>query len=1042
MSFNQPAVQIFLLCHVVFIFTQFPVLIRCCHDNERTSLLSFKSSLSDPSGRLSSWKGKDCCTWNGVHCSNDSFHVIKVDLRNLKPSKFTRNVYSEVIQTSSDSSGALNGTISPALFNLFHLNYLDLSNNNFDYSKIHNNFSNLKSLEYLNLSNSMFSGSITYQFANLYSLQYLDISCSITIFDFSSFSLSISTYKQPYKASYNYSTSYLSTSHVSSTNISWLRGLTNLKVLNLTGVDPSASSTALIKNWAEPISNLVNLRELSLSDCNISGPIPVHVLRKLSRLSLLRMDSNPLNSQIPVHLANFTSLSVLDLNNCQLKGLVPYLPQLVYLDVSINSELIVDLAHMFVHQWPNLQVLSITTTNVTGSIPESISNAPALIYLFASHCSIQGSLPASISKLSRLQNIDLSFNNITGHIPSSVSNLKSLYTLSLVENNMHGPIPKSLCQISSLKYLVLRSNKLSGSIPSCIAWLQELQIFDVVGNNLDGNVSFRYLFQQSNPTGISLSANLLEVEMDVDYSLTSKFQRLETLALQRCNLKGYIPLSICNMTQLLMLDMSFNNLIGSIPLCIFKLPYLSYLDLSRNKLVGTLPRSLYLTLLYPLSLMNLASNRLQGLLPLPPRNVGVFDLSENNFTGEITNDIVKRLLSAVYVSLSNNKLSGPIPSTICSKGNRLGVLDLSKNKLYGTIPSTLKYCDSLVSLNLGANNLTGNIPNDLDRAKNLKFLQLYENNLDGTFPSFIQQLENLEVISLWSNNLEGGIPAFVGSLSNLKIISLRSNTFNGSIPKEITSLRTLQFLDLSKNNLSGPIPEKIGKLEMLTSISRTSMLVGDLVSLVYSTVELQIQWKKGTAQLGMVHTYNTGIDLSRNFLKGNIPKDICQLKGLKMLNLSHNHLHGEIPMNVGNMTGLESLDLSFNNLSGLIPVSIASIDPLSTLDLSYNNLSGMIPREDHLDTLSTDGSAYIGNTLLCGYPTTKRCEQVDLSISLSNEEDTNVTWEFYGVVAIGYGTGFVSLFLVLILKKEKWWFPYWRLVDSVALRIAGCVLKY
>ncbi|KAI3942265.1 hypothetical protein MKW92_006432 [Papaver armeniacum] len=885
-------------------------------------------------GRLSSWRGKNCCNWKGIHCSNDTLRVIKVDLRNPKPDNFMRNLYSDVIS---------------------------ISYNNFDYSKIHNQFFKLKSLVYLNLSNSMFSSPIKNQFANLSTLQYLDLSCSSVIFDFSSFSYSILTLE----GSYNYTSSYLTTSHVSSTDISWLRGLINLKVLSLTGVDLSVASSVLSTNSVEPISVLSNLRELSLSSCSISGPFPLHEFHNLSHLSHLRMDSNPLSSPIPIQLANFTSLTVLDLNNCQLQGSMPYLPQLQYLDVSVNNDLIVDLVHIF--------------------------------------------------------------NYLNGYIPHSISNLRNLQALNLIQNGLHGPMPKSICEISSLAILLVRDNNLSGSVPSCIVKLRILQVFDVTGNNLTGAISFRSLFLELNPVWISLSSNSLDVNIDVNYSLTSEFEQLQTLGLQDCNLKGYIPTFICKMTQLALLDLSFNNLIGSIPSCIFKLPHLSYLDLSNNNLEGTLPHSISLSQEYPISVLQLQSNKLRGPLPLPPKNVGLLDISDNEFSGEISKEVSERLSNAVHVSLSDNNLSGSIHSAICSRGSSLKVLEISKNKLSGRIPSTIKYCSSLVSLNLGANSLTGNIPNELEKAKDLKFLQLYENNLNGTFPTFIQQFQYLQVLNLWSNNLEGGIPHFLGSLSNLRIISLRSNMFNGSIPKEITDLHKLQFLDLSNNKLSGSVPEKMGNLEMLKSLSNNSLVVGDVISLVYLGVELQIQWKKATEQLGIVHTYNTGIDLSRNFLEGNIPKDICLLKGLKMLNLSHNNLNGVIPMNVGNMAGLESLDLSFNRLSGNIPLSLTSIDPLSTLDLSYNNLSGMIPRGAHFDLVSLDGSAYVGNTMLCGHPTNKICEQL----------------VFYAAFSVGIGTGFWGFILVLLLLliKKRWWMGYWRFVDTVALIITGYVLK-
>ncbi|PVH48453.1 hypothetical protein PAHAL_4G332800 [Panicum hallii] len=49
------------------------------------------------------------------------------------------------------------------------------------------------------------------------------------------------------------------------------------------------------------------------------------------------------------------------------------------------------------------------------------------------------------------------------------------------------------------------------------------------------------------------------------------------------------------------------------------------------------------------------------------------------------------------------------------------------------------------------------------------------------------------------------------------------------------------------------------------------------------------------------------IDLSRNQLTGNIPKEIGALSSLKALNLSGNHIDGSIPEEIGNLGSLEDL---------------------------------------------------------------------------------------------------------------------------------------
>ncbi|GLU07113.1 hypothetical protein SLE2022_240860 [Rubroshorea leprosula] len=79
---------------------------NACYEAERGVLLSFKSHLLDPSNRLSSWQGQNCCSWHGIRCS-DSLHVTKLDLRNPNPERLIINGNSELVSISDSNFTAI-----------------------------------------------------------------------------------------------------------------------------------------------------------------------------------------------------------------------------------------------------------------------------------------------------------------------------------------------------------------------------------------------------------------------------------------------------------------------------------------------------------------------------------------------------------------------------------------------------------------------------------------------------------------------------------------------------------------------------------------------------------------------------------------------------------------------------------------------------------------------------------------------------------------------------------------------------------------------
>ncbi|KAM7477948.1 hypothetical protein LguiA_026161 [Lonicera macranthoides] len=938
-----------------------------CHNNEHAALIQFKQSLSlcenasgDPSAypKVASWKlerDSDCCTWDGVECNKDTGHVIGLVLN------------SSFLFGSIDSNSSL--------FNLVHLQTLNLADNDFNYSRIPSEIVRFSMLSTLNLSWSVFYGQIPSEISGLSKLVSLDLSRNN---DFAYYPRFLKLEKPGLRG--------------------LVQNLTKLKELYLSHVDISSQVP-------ESLGNLTSLRSLILRNCRLYGEFPTAIFHLPNLEILSALDNENLTGSLPEFNRN-SPLKILALSYTNFSGVLPY---------SIGN-------------LSSLSKLDLSACQFSSYLPDSLNNLTLLTNLFLDYNQFNGPIPI-LESLSQLTTLSLSLNkldggdlfwlgkltklteldliglaNLSGDIPSSFANLTQLEIINLPDNQLAGEIPSWLTNLTEAIYIDLANNQFQGQIPSSFPQLKNLDSLSLANNKLSGTVEADIFLSLRKLTQLQLSGN--RITLLHNNKTNDTLPRFSLLLLGHCNITEF-PHFLRFQDELEALSLAGNKICGKIP---------EWVSNMSKETLGTI---------------DLQNNMLEGFeqLPevLPWVNLGSLDLSNNMLRGPLPVPSLK----IFNYQVSSNSLTGEIPLSFCGM-SVVQTLDFANNNMHGTIPPCLGNLSSLLVLDLKGNKFSGNILQTYREGNNLRMIDLSQNLLEGQIPRSLANCINLEILDLGDNQIEDTFPFWLGALPRLRILVLRSNRFHGVVEGPIMNedFPVLRVIDLSNNGFSGNLPLGWNAMK-ITPIDQLAYLKANITTLIQERkwdlsfdYTITITTKSVKTNYEKILVVFIAFDLSSNKFKGEIPYSVGSLKGLQSLNLSNNDLIGPIPPSLGQLSRLESLDLSRNKLSGEIPAQLVLLNFLAVLSMSYNNLSGPVPKGKQFDTFQND--SYVGNLALCGEPLSRRCEDRGTTPPLTIEQGDDYEFPIgvdWVVICLGLGSGLVVGLIsgrILAIRNHEW----------------------
>jgi Leucine-rich repeat (LRR) protein len=390
-----------------------------------------------------------------------------------------------------------------------------------------------------------------------------------------------------------------------------LNMLSNLRSLRL------SECNILLPHTPIEHSNLTSLEMLDLSDSGADTLNPTYWFWDVRTIRYIDLSNNVFAGAFPDATGNMTSLEVLKLGGNYLTGVKPEMLKnlcnlrvltLYYSQINQDmSEFFEGLPHC---AWSKMELLDLSCTNLSGEIPKWINHWTGLSVLQLSSNRLVGPIPIEIGMLSKLSKLYLDSNQLNGSISEEhLSSLVNLVELDLSYNSLQMNISSKWIPPFKLQVAYFPSSKLGPHFPLWLNMQTDITNLDISDAGIVDHLPDWFWTILSGVQYLNISCNKISGKLPRTLEFMSSSMAI-ILDLNSNKLTGSVPQLPRHLVEL---DISRNSLSGPMPQN-FGAPYLSDLLLSENSINGTIP--VQICELQHLEVLDLAKNSLIGQFPL------------------------------------------------------------------------------------------------------------------------------------------------------------------------------------------------------------------------------------------------------------------------------------------------------------------------------------------------------------------------------------------------------------------------------------------